>query len=88
MAELLASGTTLAASADFTLTGETSSLFLTAAAAQVPECVVLVEVKSAAETYHIIGKLTESEPAKVLSGPGTYRVSRQVCATAVGVDRV
>ncbi len=88
MAELLAIGTTLAASADFTLTGESSTLFLTAAAAQVPQCVALVEIKSAAGTYHIIGKLDEYNPAKVLTGPGTYRVSRQVCTTGVGVDRV
>ena len=88
MAELLAIGTTLAASADFTLSGESSTLFLTAAAAQVPPSVSLIELKSAAGTYHIIGKLTPDVPAQVLTGPGTYRVSRQACALGVGVDRV
>lgn len=89
MAELIASGTTLVASADFTLSGDSSTLFLTAAAAQIPAgAVALIELKSAAGTYHIVGKLLTETPAVVLTGPGTYRVSRQVCATAVGVDRV
>ena len=87
MAVLLASGTTLASSADFTLTGETSTLFLDASAAQIPDVIVLIEIKAASGVYHIVGNLTDENPAVVLSGPGTYRVSRQVCTTAVGVDR-
>ena len=88
MAELLASGTTAASSADFTLTGESSTLFLTAAASLIPDVMVVVEIKSAAGVYHVVGDLSDEKPAVVLTGPGTYRVSRQVCATAVGVDRV
>ena len=87
MAALLANGTTAASSADFTLTGETTTLFLVAATATIPDVSVLIEIKSAAATYHIVGNLTDENPAVVLSGPGTYRVSRQVCTTAVGVDR-
>lgn len=88
MAELLASGTTAASSADFTISGESTTLFLDAATATIPNVVVQIEIKSAAAVYHIIGYLTDENPAVVLSGPGTYRVSRQVCATGVGVDRV
>lgn len=88
MAALLASGTTAASSADFTLTGEASTLFLDAATAQIPDVIVTVEIKAASGVYHIIGNLTDENPAQVLTGPGTYRVSRLACATAVGVDRV
>lgn len=88
MAALLASGTTAASSADFTLTGETSTLFLDAATATIPDVAVLIEIKAASAVYHVIGVLTDENPAVVLSGPGTYRVSRQACTTAVGVDRV
>lgn len=88
MAALLANGTTAASSADFTLTGEASTLFLVAATSQIPICSALIEIKSAAGTYHIIGVLTPENPAQVLTGPGTYRVSRQACTVAVGVDRV
>ena len=88
MAALLANGTTAASSADFSLVGESTTLFLVAATTAIPDVAVLIEIKSAAATYHPIGVLTDETPAVVLSGPGTYRVSRQVCATAVGVDRV
>ena len=88
MAELIASGTTLVTSAEFTLTGESSTLFLTAASVQIPAVVATVEIKSNAGTFHVVGSLTNSTPAHVLTGPGTYRVSRQACTVAVGVDRV
>lgn len=88
MAVLIASGTTLASSADFTLTGESSTLFFTAAAAQIPDAIALVEIKSDGGTYHIVGRITGTSPAQVLTGPGTYRVSRLACTVAVGVDRV
>ena len=88
MAALLASGTTAASSADFTLTGETSTLFLVAATSQIPDILMTIEIKSAAGVYHIVGNLSDEVPAVVLSGPGTYRVTRPLCTTAVGVDRV
>lgn len=88
MAVLLASGTAAASSADFTLAGETSTLFLDGAAAQIQDVIVLIEIKAASGVYHIIGNLTDENPIQVLMGPGTYRVSRQTCLVAVGVDRV
>lgn len=88
MAVLLAAGTTTASSSDFTLTGETSTLFLDCATAQIQDVIVSIEVKAASGVYHIIGELTDEYPIQVLIGPGTYRVTRQACTIAVGVDRV
>ena len=87
MAALLAVGTSAASSADFTLTGETSSLFLVNTAALESGSAVNVEVKSAAGVYFAIGSLTVATPIQVLSAPGTFRVSR-LAGASVGVDRV
>ena len=91
MAELIASGTTEASSADFTLAaGEQATLFLKDAAGPVttPHAVAHVLIKSSDNEYFLIGKLTDSEPAKVLAAPGTYRVTRMAAAAAFGVDKV
>jgi hypothetical protein len=88
MAQLLAPGIAQASSADFTLAGEPSTLFLTSATRQMQDATANVEIKSAAGAYQVIGNLTNEQPAKVLTGPGTYRVTRLACAIAVGVDRV
>ncbi len=87
MAELIAVGTTAVSSADFTLTGESTSLFLTGTAGLESGCSATVEVKSASGVYYPIGALSAATPIKVLSGPGTYRVSRPAGASC-GVDRV
>ena len=89
MAALLAVGTTTASSADFTLYGETSSLFLVNTAAPLDvNAQAVVEIKSAAGQYYTIGALSGSiNPMLVLSGPGTYRVTRYA-GTSCGVDRV
>lgn len=87
MAALLAVGAGAANSADFTLAGESSTLFLTAATGLLPESLVVIEIKSASGGYTAIGVLHVTVPAKVLTGPGTYRVTRPA-GPAVGVDRV
>ena len=87
MAALIASGAIDATSADFTLTGESSTVFLVAAASLIPAAVANVQIKSAAGVYHTIGTLTDTNPAAVLSGPGTYRVSK-LAGSTFGVDRV
>jgi len=87
MAVLLATGTTAANSADFTLTGETSSLFLVSTADIPQGASVTVQVKGANGLYYGIGGLSVSDPFRVLSSPGTYRVSRPA-GVDVGVDRV
>lgn len=86
MAALLAVDTTAASSADFTLTGEASTLFLVAAAAIPSGAAAAIEVKSAAGVYYPFGALNAQTPILVVSGPGVYRVSR-AAGVACGVDR-
>lgn len=91
MAELIASGTAEADSADFTLAaGEQVTLFLKDAAGTTvnPHGVAQVHIKSADGEYFMIGKIDTSQPAAVLSAPGTYRVRRLAAAVAYGVDKV
>lgn len=90
MAELIASGTAQADSADFTLAaGETATLYLKdAAGAQVgSESIASVQIKSSDGQYFTIGELNCREVAKVLSGAGTYRVRRLASGEAFGVDK-
>ena len=87
MAALLAVGTAAANSADFTLTGEATSLFLVATAGIVSDSVVEIQVKSAAGVYYPIGSLNQTMPMQVLSAPGTFRVARPA-GPSCGVDRV
>ncbi len=87
MAALLATGTSAAQSADFTLAGEASSLFLVSTAQLVSGSVVTLEVKGANGVYYPFARLDNASPFQVLTGPGTYRVNRPAGAD-VGVDRV
>lgn len=89
MASLLATGTSAASSAEFTLTGETTSLFLVAATAPLDVgAQASVEIKSAAGVFFQIGSLSATlNPMLVLSSPGTFRVSRPAGVNC-GVDRV
>jgi hypothetical protein len=92
MAELIASGTAEAASADFTLAdGQTAMLQLkapTAAGQRVFEdSKASVQAKDAGGNYLHIGYLTKELPAQILSGPGTFRVVRLACTNATGVDK-
>lgn len=86
MAALLATGTGAASSADFTLTGETSTLFLVSTAQVLQNSKVVIEIKGANGLYYPFGNLDQSAPVVVLSGPGTYRVTRPA-GVGVGVDR-
>lgn len=87
MSALLATGTSALASADFTLTGETTSLFLVSTAGIVSGSSVEIQVKGANGVYYPIGTLNPGLPFQVLSSPGTYRVYRPA-GPDVGVDRV
>jgi hypothetical protein len=90
MAELLASGTTAAQSGTFTLAaGESATLFLKAAVNNSigADVRVGVEVQDAGGVWQPIGQLNVSVPAQVLTAVGTFRVNRQVCAAAIGVDK-
>ena len=86
MAALIAVGIVDATSADFTLS-EASTVFLVSASGVIPQAVANIEIKSAAGTYHKIGTLKSTNPAAVITGPGTYRVSK-LAGESFGVDRV
>ena len=88
MAALLATGTSALASADFTLTGETSSLFMVSTSGIVTGSSVEIQVKGANGVYYAIGTLNPGTPIQVLSAPGTFRVYRPAGGPDVGVDRV
>lgn len=89
--ELIASGTTVATSSDFTLSsGENATLFLTHAVG--PEVSfassALVQIKdTTSAAYYTAGRLDNNMPVATVYGPGTYRVYRAASATAVGVSK-
>ncbi len=91
MAEIIASQTTAANSADFTLKdGQSVSLLLKDDVADTDlynNAVAFIQAKSAGTKYVTIGKLTFEEPLMVLSAPGTFRVSKGISAYAYGVDK-
>ena len=86
MAEILTIGTSAATSADFTLTGQVSSIQLTGTSGVLPSSVVDIQVKSTGGQYTLIGQCTTREPLQVLIAPGTFRVSRPAGGPACGID--
>jgi hypothetical protein len=90
MASLIASGTTAEDSSDFTVVAGTPvTIFLhDAAGPNVPgDCTAAIQVKSSGSQYFTVGVLDGNNPARVITGPGTYRVSKFASATAFGVDK-
>lgn len=90
MSTLIASGTTAATSADFTLAdGQSTTLFLTDATGPdvANQAVALIQIKSAGGQYFTIGRLTHDNPVQVLAAPGTYRVKRDVAPVAFAVEQ-
>lgn len=88
MAELLASSTANAVSADFTLIDGQSTLLLLKDAigeAVCPDAVARIQVKSGTK-YFTIGMLDVTNPARVLQAPGTFRVVKFPSTAAFGVD--
>lgn len=79
--EILASGTTQASSSDFTLAdGASANLIMRGSA--------VIQIEIAASTgYVTIGFLDNQYPVKTVSGPGTFRVTRQASGTAAAVDK-
>lgn len=88
--QILAAGTSAADSSDVVVTvGAPTTIFLKAGAdgPVSSDADFDIKIKSAGSTWHTIGKLTGKEPAKVIDGAGTYRVSRVFASSAVGVDK-
>ena len=88
MASLIANGTATADSAEFTLAaGESTTLNLLAAGGN-PNAVAGIYIKDSAGTFALVGNIGGGDLAvKVLSGIGTYKVTRFASAVAFGVDR-
>lgn len=90
MTSLIASTDAQAASADIVLTaGQNTSLYLTGSVSGTyvdSAALAFIQIKSGSQ-YYTIGQLDALNPAKVLSAIGTFRVLKQACAAAFGVDR-
>lgn len=90
MAEIIPNGTAVATSADITLTdGQGTTLHLKSAS---PPAIqqgqeAHVEIKGSDNNYFTIGVLNHKEPAKLLTGPGIFRVRKLASEIAFGVDR-
>lgn len=88
--EILASGTAAADSIDVVVAAGTPVTIFLKVGSSIPvpsnaDCDV--KIKDAGGFYHTIGKLTGRQPAIVLDGPGTYRVSRLLTGEAFGIDK-
>lgn len=82
LSSLLASGTTAANSADVVLADGSSATLIVRDVGR-----VLVEIKNASGTYQLVGDIrSDSNVAKQISGPVTFRIRREVSLTSVGVD--
>lgn len=89
MANIIASGSTELASADFTLAaGESTTLFFTSASSDEPGGLAAKVQIKAGSAYTTIGYLKSGEPAKQLTGPGTFRVVRLASGSAAAVERI
>lgn len=80
-AELIATGTTAANSADVTVTTTAVAVALKAAA---DGAEVVVSLKDDGGAYNIIGRITSGSPVATVSAPGVYRFSR-VAGKSCGV---
>lgn len=81
-AELIAAGTTAANSSDIVIAdGATVSVGLKAYA---QGALAVVRLKDDGAAYNEVARLDASQPALLLSGPGTYRVSR-IAGVSCGV---
>lgn len=91
MAELIASGTTAANSADFTvLSGSPVNISLHDADGVFSNDVAAtVFIKSSAGVYRAVsgGNLSAQRAELVIDGPGTYRVTKYASVVAFGVDK-
>lgn len=87
--QLLALGTTAAASSDIVIAaGESAHIHLRGSSPPaVPKVTVSIEVKGDDNGYTEIHRLTERDVACVIEAPGTYRVRRALCEFSVAVDQ-
>jgi hypothetical protein len=88
MASINASSTSANTSSDFAvLAGTPATVFLTSASgALAPNSRADIQIKTSGAVYVTVGQISDANPAAVISGPGTYRVSKQAGDVAFGVD--
>jgi hypothetical protein len=89
MASLIASGTT-EASAEFTVTAGTPvTIFLWDANGDaVPaDARATLQLKSSGATYTTVSTMDSNNPARVIDGPGTYKLTKYASTVAFGVDK-
>lgn len=87
LVELLPVATTTATSADFSNTvGTTTTLALKSTTPLAPTSNASIQFKNASGTYTPFGTLSGSDPVKILSAVGTFRVVKDANAVAFGVD--
>lgn len=90
MAELIATGTTLVTSSEFTLTS-TDVVTISLKSATDPvlpsSAQAVINLKTSSGTFIPLGSVTSSTPAILLNGPGTYTITRPVQSLGVGVDK-
>lgn len=79
---LIATGTTAATSSNIVLADGASALL--ALKAPIQGAVVHIDLLDDEAAFNSIGRLTGSEPAKLVSGPGTFRV-RRIAGASCGV---
>lgn len=89
MAELIATQTNSAYSADFTLIdGASKTIFLKdndVSNSVSFNSIAYIQAKAGTK-YVNIGQITDSSPITVLAAPGTFRVYKPATAYAVGVE--
>lgn len=81
-ANLISTGATAATSSDIVLADGASILISLKAAVDGAE--VHIDLKDDAGAYHSMGRLLASDPAKSVSGPGTFR-ARRIAGSSCGV---
>lgn len=89
--ELLATGTTAANSADFTIAlGSTACIYAKPVTAETALGALTWEIQLMKKTgtdYYMVDSLSQSKPAVVIYGAGTFRVRRPVSTLSVGCDQ-
>lgn len=88
--ELIATGSAAATSSDITVAaGSTATVFLKDAdgGQMAKGAKVAIEIKDSGGVYNTVGWLTDSMPAVVISGVGTYRARRYPTGAIVGVGQ-
>lgn len=83
--EIIASGTTSASSADRTIASGVSETLIFRGN-PMAGCQCSIEAKGSDSGYYEIGRLGSEGRAQQVTGPLTYRVTRQVGGTASAVD--